>query len=294
MGLYSSSKEIYWNFLRRRERLQFAREGISLLHASSFPEAETYAYLINKVLRKDFQGDEKKWITKIENLRDKLNASNETITIFDFGAGRSHEHRTAEQMHRGVVVTRTIGETCRSASKPPFWAQLLFAIVREYKPHVCVEMGTSLGISGAYIASAIGLNGAGKLVTLEGSDDLARIAAANFETLGLTRIEQKLGRFSDTLEDVLNDQKPVDFIFVDGHHDEQATKSYFKTILPFLNDDAILVFDDVCWSEGMQRAWQHIKESSVIKIVLDLGPIGICHLTPHATDKHEFKFIFPL
>ena len=192
-------------------------------------------------------------------------------------------------MFKGVVVNATIGEICQSASKPRSWAQLLFGIVRENKPLVCMKMGTSLGISGSYIAAAIDLNRAGKLVTLEGSDELARLAGENFEKLGLTGIEQIVGRFADTLTKVLQDNNPIDFVFIDGHHDEKATKSYFETTLPFLNENAVLVFDDIRWSDGMERAWHHIKESPRIKIVLDLGPVGICHLTPSIKEKHEFK-----
>ena len=68
----------------------------------------------------------------------------------------------------------------------------------------------------------------------------------------------------------------VDFVFIDGHHDENATLSYFRQILPFLSDNAILAFDDIHWSCGMERAWNKIRKDRNLKMALDFFNVGIC------------------
>jgi predicted O-methyltransferase YrrM len=136
-------------------------------------------------------------------------------------------------------------------------------------------MGTSVGVSAAYQAAALRLNGYGSLVTLEGATSLADIAKNNFQQLGLDTVEVVVGRFQDTLPDVLASRQPVDYVFVDGHHDEQATLAYFEQILKFLAETALIVFDDIAWSEGMKRAWNTIAHDRRVGVAVDLGEVGL-------------------
>ena len=93
------------------------------------------------------------------------------------------------------------------------------------RPGSCLEMGTAVGVSTAYQAAALRLNRHGSFVTIEGATSLADIARSNFQQLGLDTVEVVVGRFQDTLTEVLTSRQPVDYVFVDGHHDEQATRT---------------------------------------------------------------------
>ena len=64
-------------------------------------------------------------------------------------------------------------------------------------------MGTAVGISAAYQAAALALNGRGTFTTLEGAEPLADIARDNLRRLGLGMVEVVVGRFEDTLDAVL-------------------------------------------------------------------------------------------
>jgi predicted O-methyltransferase YrrM len=150
-------------------------------------------------------------------------------------------------------------------------------------------MGTAVGISAAYQAAALSLNGHGTLVTLEGASTLADIATENFRLLGLDTVELVVGRFQDTLPDVLTKRRPVDYVFVDGHHDEQATLAYFEQILPFLKETALLVFDDIGWSEGMKRAWNTITKDKRLSLAVDLGPVGVCVIDSSVVGRRYFS-----
>ena len=135
-------------------------------------------------LKKDLILEEKVWIDKIEQLRENLNASATEISLVDYGAGKSDEHRTQQDMYTGETVTTTVGEVCCSGSKSLFWSFLLFNLVREFKPAVCIELGTCFGISTSYQAVALSLNKADKIVTIEGAKTLAKCAKQNIETIG--------------------------------------------------------------------------------------------------------------
>ncbi len=218
-----------------------------------------------------------------------MNSSLTKISITDFGAGKSNLARTEDEMYQGVNRDTTVGETCKIASKPYFWSLLLFKLIREFKPSNTIELGTCLGISGAYQASAQKLNKSGRLITLEGAKSLASLAEKNLQQLGLDNVHVVSGRFQDNLDRVLTENKPIDYAFIDGHHDEKATISYFEKFIPHLSKNSIIVFDDISWSDGMRHAWKNIEKNKDVKISLDLGVIGICVLDENINEKYSFR-----
>jgi len=221
--------------------------------------------------------EEGRWIQQIEASRTKLCRSRETISVPDYGAGAPDDLIPASEMLRGRMTTEIVGEACQLYSKPPIWAGLLFQIIRETKRQNCLELGTCLGISAAYEALALKLNGGGWLVTLEGSAEFARVAECNLMELGLdANVEIRVGRFIDTLPDVLSRGRRFDYVFIDGHHDEEATVDYFERIVPHFAHPAVVIFDDIDWSQGMVRAWKRIKAHRTVGVAIDLVKIGIC------------------
>jgi hypothetical protein len=233
--------------------------------------------------------EERAWVERIEHLRAEMNASRRWITWMDYGAGNPGSQRAQETMRAGVEVTRLLGEVCTVSSKSPFWCSWLFRFVRTLRPKSCVEMGTAVGISAAYQAAALTLNGRGTFTTLEGAASLADIARENLRRLGLGTVPVVIGRFEHTLQDVLERQRPVDYIFVDGHHDGQATVTYFEQMIPFLAEPAFLIFDDIAWSEGMKKAWNAIARDERVRLAVDLGAVGLCVLDGSMARRRPFK-----
>ena len=205
-----------------------------------------------------FPPEERAWIRRIEAVRRANMRSNKVISYTDYGARDPGDVLSAAEMERGLTVQRKVSSICRIASKGRSSCALLFSLVRQLRPQSCVEMGTCLGISSSYIAAGLTLNGSGVLVTLEGSAEIANVARENFASLQLNVASIVVGPFHETMQLALSAAAPVDFMFVDGHHDEQATKRYFSTALDFLAESAVIVFDDINWSDGMKKAWAAI------------------------------------
>jgi predicted O-methyltransferase YrrM len=261
-----------------------ARKEISRLRSADDEIIRSLGELLGEQMANRWSSVEKGWIKKIESLRNELNASSREVVRVDYGAGSPDSKLTTEQMRRGKVVVATVGEICRVASIRPKWGGLLFRLVRQFRPTVCLELGTALGISTAYQAAALQLNHHGRILTLEGSESSASLARENFGKLGLEGIEVVLGRFQDTLQEVLHQNGTIDYVFMDGHHDELATLSYFRQIYPHLAEGAILILDDISWSSGMQRAWDAIKKDNRVKACVDLISVGICVSTKSAAN----------
>lgn len=225
---------------------------------------------------------ERRWTGDIEAMRRRLLDDDREVTVMDFGAGSADADLTETEMEEGRPKTLTVAEACR-VSKPRRWALLLFHLVRNLRPRVCVELGTCIGVSAAYQAAAMRLNGEGRLITLEGARPLAELAADNLASLGLDHAHVVPGRFQDTLGGVLLEFASVDFVFIDGHHDEHATLQYFSQVAPHLAPGAAVVLDDIGWSPGMTRAWKAIAASPGVELAIDLGAMGLCIMADTAT-----------
>ena len=113
-------------------------------------------------------------------------------------------------------------------------------------------------------------------MTLEGSLALAELAEDNLRNLGLHNAQVVAGQFWDGLKKIFGDNKPIDYVFIDGHHNKEATLFYFNSLVPHLSGRALVILDDISWSEGMRSAWNEITRNNMIKITLDLGAMGIC------------------
>jgi predicted O-methyltransferase YrrM len=191
-------------------------------------------------------------------------------------------------MDEGVRSTVQVADIA-TASKPAFWALVLFKIIRKLSPRSCVELGSCVGISAAYQASALRLNGQGTLVTLEGSPEIAAIARETLEGFDLGNASVVTGPFHRTLREVLERAGAVDFFFNDGHHDHDAVMRYFNEAMPHLADGAVMVFDDISWSAGMRRAWAEIEDDDRVAASIDLHTVGMALLRKDAAAKVKFR-----
>lgn len=215
---------------------------------------------------------ERGWAGRVEELRAMVYSAAGDIELPDYGAGFDGGAEGGE----GRTVSRNLGAFARGASSPPVWALMHLRLVRALRPEACIELGTCVGISCAYQAAALRLNGAGRIYTHEGAPAVAAVAQRHFDALGLDNVEVVVGPFKRTLADTLGKVPPLGYVFIDGHHDEQATWDYFNQVEPFLADEAVVVFDDIAWSPGMRRVWQRLAADPRMDAACDLRHLGLC------------------
>lgn len=238
-------------------------EELDRLAGDPDPSARAVAAAVVATVLDDLDPGERGWVAALEAMRAAMDRSEEQISI-------------ALPSARGDDKAAALGEVCRLRSKKPRWALLLLALTRRLRPDRVLELGTCLGVSSGYLAAGLHLNGHGRLVTLEGAGALADRAARNLAEVGLGNVDVVPGLFRRTLGGVLAGHRPVGLAFIDGHHDEQATLRYFDQIAPALADPAVVVFDDIRWSEGMARAWDAISVDPRVRVVVDVDRVGVC------------------
>ncbi len=214
----------------------------------------------------------------IEQLRRALRCDPALLEITDLGAGSVYKKSTS----------RSIASIARHAAKPPKLGQLLYRVARHYSPATMLELGTSLGLSTAYLAAGAPH---ARLWTIEGAPTIAAKARENLASIG-AKANVLTGNFDAVLSGLLKDMPPAELAFIDGNHRCEPTIRYFEAIFQQAAASSALIFDDIHWSEEMETAWDTIRGDPRVYLTIDLFFIGIVFRREDFKVKQDFIIRF--
>jgi predicted O-methyltransferase YrrM len=209
----------------------------------------------------------------IEQQRKKLLSDNSVINVIDFGAGVNRE--------------RKISDIAQKSLKRKKYAQLLYRTSVYFKSNNILELGTSLGITTAYIAAS---SESAKVFTLEGCPQTAKVARKIFGNLELKNIDIIEGNIDQTLEETLKKTSFLDLIFIDANHRYEPLIDYFVKCLTKVHSNTVIFIDDIYWSDGMKKAWEKIKTNEKVTSTIDVFEMGIVFFNP-VLNKMHYKLI---
>ena len=127
--------------------------------------------------------------------------------------------------------------------------QILYDLVIKGNYKNALEIGTSTGLSGIYIAWALSKTG-GKLITIEIDESRHKTALQNFEQAGLSDYID--ARLADAHSLVLELEGPFDFVFSDA--DKNWYINYFRDVYPKLKVGGCFTADNI--SERSRSGYQ--------------------------------------
>lgn len=216
----------------------------------------------------------------IEHQRNTWLATHKPIEVDDFGSGAERN---------GAHYTRTIADIARTSLESQQVGQLLFRLTmflthEAGRPLQIVELGTSLGITTAYLALPDSKN---RITTFEGCGAVAVLARKTWEKVGAKNVNLIEGNIDDTLGAFLNEQAgTIDIAYIDANHTEEATLRYFRLLRQRAGEKSIVVVDDIHHSKEMERAWRQIEQEEGVTSTMDLFYIGIVLFDPHYMYKN--------
>lgn len=218
--------------------------------------------------------------SQIEQIRKKYSKDFSTIIeVEDLGAGSFSK----------AGSRRSVAQIAKGAAKHPKFARVLHHMVKRYNVDDVLELGTSLGLTTRYLALA---GNQVNVQSIEGAPAIADFTNSAIVHEGYSNVTILKGDFKDVLSQVLPKMKGIKLVFFDGNHQYAATKAYFEEVVQVCNEDDILVFDDIHWSEGMEKAWEEIKKSERVSCSIDLFFIGIIFLRKEFKEKLGFTIRF--
>ena len=180
---------------------------------------------------------------------------------------------------------RTIREVAINSSIRLIYGKLLYRLVKHFGFSSALELGTGIGISTAYIRNAASDI---KLTSLEGAKEKLQFAKEEFVTKDwnpVTFINIDFDSFLQNFEVVSH---PF-LAFIDGNHHYQPTMNYFNKIASQCRSDSLLIFDDIHWSRGMEKAWNDICKDDRVSLSIDLFSMGLIFFRK-GMGKQHYRF----
>lgn len=216
----------------------------------------------------------------IEKRRAAMLRAPKLIDYVDYGsAGGAGQHRT-----------RKVSDIAKGDLEPRQYGELLFRLVNwlghqlrceQGRSLNIIELGTSLGITAAYMAMADSRN---DVLTFEGCPAVAEMARWNWTKLGINNIVCVEGDIDVTLAQHL--PEVVDIAFVDANHTQEASVRYFDTIAKHTHRKSVVVVDDIYHSRSMHTAWQTICAREEVTSTIDLWKMGLVFFDPDYLHKN--------
>jgi predicted O-methyltransferase YrrM len=198
----------------------------------------------------------------LKEYRKSLSESNDFIEVTDFGAGskifKSNKRKIAQIVKVAGISTKR--------------AELLFRMVRYFKPNEILEIGTSLGLATSAIALG---NSNSKITSLEGCPNTIVIAKNQAQLYNLSNIDFVNKKFEDYLIKRQMNTENWHIVYFDGNHSKKATLDYFDCLLPTITNDSVWIFDDIHWNTEMEQAWEKIKNHPKVTVTIDTFQWGI-------------------
>ncbi len=237
-----------------------------------------YLFRLFSFMRNDHFRLEK--FNKIEEQRKNWLRDNSNISRTDFGMGSTHMVKSS---------AGTVNEIASHALSLPFQCRCMARLVYQEQPLTILELGTSLGISTAYLQTG---NTQSKVTTVEGDPEIARLAQITFDKLEMKAISLVNERFDFFLEK----EKPIhfDLLFVDGHHQSTALLRYYEMLKHRFSFNTILVVDDIYWSPDMYEGWKKLMDMPEVTQSVDCFQFGVLFFRKEFLEKEHHILQLPI
>ena len=205
----------------------------------------------------------------IEEQRKQLLADTDTLRYEDLGAKR---------IKKSIAIKQIAQKSLKRAA----WGRAFFRLVKHVNAKKILELGTSFGISTAYMAL---VSNQVKVKTIEGIPEISTIAHT-FLSKNFDNVECIVGNLDEMLQDIVSKEETLDLVFFDANHTYEATVTYFQLCLTKSHPGSVFVLDDIYWSPGMKRAWDFIKNHPSTFQTIDLYEIGLVFFRQDQAKEH--------
>jgi predicted O-methyltransferase YrrM len=247
-GTYLLRAQTYLHHLRKRRSIQY-------IHSP-------FLYALMLDVFNDTSKNQLPLFHEIEQQRKKLLQSSEVLSFKDLGAGGDGTNGLKQ-----VKVARV----ARRSLKQARYARFLYRLAKYLRAVHIVELGTSLGITTAYLSAV-----PGALVhTVEGDANIREVALANWAALSINHVDSHVFNLNEKWQELVHSMDRIDLLFIDANHKKEAMLLYYQQAKPRLHEKSVVVFDDIYWSEDTQQAWEVLKKETDVTLSLDIFQMGI-------------------
>lgn len=218
---------------------------------------------------------------QIESYRNNFLASSNQVNRTDKGAGskRSSDH---------LIPLKKIARASLSNS---FQCRFMSRLARYSEARTVVELGTSLGISTAYLGAGMSR---GNIYSVEGDPILSSLAHQMLQDLNMRHVHLINDSFENFITSLPQEISSIDILFIDGDHRSQNLLKYYEGLSPKFHPNTIVIVDDIHWSKDMESGWQEIINRGEVTQSVDCFYFGLLFFNRDFLNKEHHKVRMPV
>lgn len=205
--------------------------------------------------------------------------------IYDFSSKKVYEEIEAhrKKLLNDDKTANHFNKQTKNGLRSARLLQLVFRLVAYHQPKQLIELGTDLGITTAYLAKACADTSVLKLVDTQ---EMAISTQQNLATIGVKNVTLEFGKLEEIFKITIAKTKTLDLVYVGGKNTKDFALTIFNLCLTKANEDTVLIFDQIYWSEEMQSAWQTIKNNPQVTVTIDLFWFGLVYFRKGQAKEH--------
>ena len=145
------------------------------------------------------------------------------------------------------------------------YLEMLFRFVYAIKPKTVVELGTSIGLTTAYLATP---DSEATIYTEEQNKEWTDFASMNFKKIGVKNIVQTNG-------DVWSRAESCDFLYISKSYPTEKILEAFQSAIAKKTNSFVAVISDICRSDERISVWEKMKREPSVRVSLEMHHYGL-------------------
>jgi predicted O-methyltransferase YrrM len=153
------------------------------------------------------------------------------------------------------------------------YGAILFRLAHFFRCQTIVEIGSSTGIMGLYLATAS--RAQSRCYLLEERENVLQTLHQWALAHDLQHIYCITGQYKETIQSLSLRMQKADLIFINQPSDSMDVEAVISLCRPLIGKQSILILNDIVRNKEVKTVWQTLKEHPQSRVMLDLYELGI-------------------
>ena len=178
-----------------------------------------------------------------------------------------------ENFRQQLLNDNELSPVTSRETQPAAYGALLFRMVHFFKCRNVIEIGSSTGVMGLYLAMASRTRC--NCWLLDERRGLAHSVRQFTSAHNLHNLQYIEGDYKESITRLCAEFPEVDLLFVNHLPESCAIAELLHWCRPLISKHSILILDNIDRNKEMQKLWQSLKQHSQTRVMVDLYALGI-------------------
>ena len=186
---------------------------------------------------------------------------------------RYYAFEEIEKFRQQLLHDDQLGAITSRETQSAAYGALLFRMVHYFKCRNIIEIGSSTGVMGLYLAMAS--RSRCNCWLLDERRDLAQGLRQFTLAHNLNKLQYIEGDYKESLMSLCAELPEVDLLFINHPPETCSIDELVQRCRTLIARQSILILNNIARNKEMRKVWQSLKRDSQSRVMLDLHALGI-------------------